>query len=58
MLELLKKDVATVKPPKCCATKKHDVNKDSCGNSTTLALLSCNNHYKGYAKWGDVPLGL
>lgn len=56
MLDIMERDMTTVLPPKCFATKKHDQNKVPCGNSTSLALLSCNNHYKAYATWGDVSL--
>lgn len=57
MVDLLGRDVATVQPPKCFAIKKHSQDKTACGNSTCMALLSCNNHYR-HGKWGEVPLGL
>ena len=54
MLDLMTRDVAAIAAPKCCAPKKHG--QGLCGNNTCMALLSCNNHYKAYAKWGEVQL--
>lgn len=56
MLDLLDRDVATMQPRKCCVIKKHGQDKVKCGNNTCMALLTCNNHFKVYSKWGDVPL--
>lgn len=56
MQELLEVDVTTRDVVKCCAIKKHGQEKVTCGMPASLALLACNNHYKAYGKWGDVPL--